>query len=265
MTAFGVRKDFVLTRSIHRSFRSIARALGAAVLLATITAGPAAAQSATSLDRALTSWNRAGAALPEVPRASVANTDRCQSQERAGSGPEESAVTAGGWRLTSNWPSVRASDVTVVVGTAGYDGMCRPIGYQGFVFAGGRYAGSLAPEPMTSRADGALVTTADGVAVRVTDTAIEARFVRYASNDPLCCPSRGQTRVSYRIARGSEGPLLVPEAIVAEGPAPAAAPTQLPRTGGAPTTLLVALGGSLILAGRALSRHRRRNQSSTWE
>jgi hypothetical protein len=41
-------------------------------------------------------------------------------------------------------------------GTAGYDGMCRPRQYQDFVFVGSVFAGTLSPQPMDSRTDGAL-------------------------------------------------------------------------------------------------------------
>jgi len=193
-----------------------------------------------------------------VPAALAANTTRCLAQERAASGAEESAVAAAGYRLTSYWPSVRAGDLAVVLATAGYDGMCRPIGYQGFVFAGGRYAGTLAPEPMTSRTDGALATVPEGPGVAVAGGRIVARFVRYAPTDPLCCPSRGQTRVAYRVERGPIGPVALADALLTEPSPPREPPTQLPRTGAAGLGSLVALGAALALAGSALESFGRR-------
>jgi heat shock protein HslJ len=90
----------------------------------------------------------------------------------------------------------------VVLGRSGVDGMCRPLGFQAFVFVGGRFAGTLAPHPMTSRTDGAAqlpqLWSADAIAVT---------FSRYAGTDPLCCPSRVST-VQYRVDPGADGPLV---------------------------------------------------------
>jgi hypothetical protein len=228
-----------------------------ALLLALSVVGVAAAQSAAWLDGPPRGWNRPAAEMPPVPQASAANTARCTAQERAPSGAEESAVAAAGWRLTAYWPAVRAGDLAVVLATAGYDGMCRPIGYQAFVFAGGRYAGTLAPGPMASRTDGALASTQQGPSVTVAGDRVEARFVRYAPTDPLCCPSRGHTRVAYRVERGPAGPVAVPDALLAEAAAPSGAPTQLPRTGTPGAAALAALGAVLTLGGAALRVFRR--------
>jgi len=227
-------------------------AAAVALLLALAVAGAASAQTAAWLDAPPRGWNRAGASIPPPLAASVANTTRCTVQERPASGAEESAVAAAGWRLTSYWPTVRAGELAVVLATAGYDGMCRPIGYQAFVFAGGRYAGTLTPEPMSSRTDGALATTAQGPSVTVDAARIEARFVRYAQTDPLCCPSRGHTRVVYRVERGPAGPIATPDALLAEPAAPSGAPTQLPRTGVPDVAVLAAFGVLLAFAGARL-------------
>jgi hypothetical protein len=234
-------------------------AAAVALLLALSVVGVAAAQTAIWLDGRPQGWNRAGAPLPTVPQASAANTTRCTAQERAAAGAEESPVAAAGWRLLTYWPSVRAGDLTVVLATAGYDGMCRPIGYQAFVFAGGRYAGTLAPQPMASRTDGALASTPRGPSVAVGGDRIEARFVRYAPADPLCCPTRGHTRVAYRVERGPGGPVVVPEAVLAEPAAPSGAPTQLPRAGATGSVAPAALGAVLALGGAVLRVSGRRS------
>jgi len=249
-----------LTRSRHAPRRGPAAPLLAAavgLLLALSVVGVAAAQTAAWLDGPPQAWNRAGAPLPPASQASAANTTRCTAQERAASGAEESALAAAGWRLTTYWPTVRAGDLAVVLATAGYDGMCRPIGYQAFVFVGDRYAGTLAPEPMVSRTDGALASTQQGPSITVGGDRVEARFVRYAPTDPLCCPSRGHTRVAYRVERGSAGPVAVPDALLAEPAAPSGAPTQLPRTGGPGAAALAALGAVPALGGAALRVFRR--------
>jgi hypothetical protein len=232
-------------------------AAAVALLLTLAASGAASAQTVAWLDAPPQGWNRAGASLPPPPQASVANTTRCIAQERAPGGAEESVVAAAGWRLTTYWPAVRAGDLAVVLAAAGYDGMCRPIGYHAFVFAGGRYAGTLTPEPMNSRTDGALAGTAQGPSVTVGGARIEARFVRYAPTDPLCCPSRGHTRVVYRIERGPAGPVAVPDALLAEPAAPSGAATQLPRTGAPGLAALAAFGALLALGGASLRSGRR--------
>jgi hypothetical protein len=238
----------------------------AGALLGLALVGAAAAQSASWLDGPPSGWNRAGTAVPAAPQTFGANVPRCTAQERAAVGAEEAAVAAAGWRLASYWPSQRDGELAVALATAGYDGMCRPAGFQGFVFVGGRYAGTLAPDPMLSRSDGALVGAPDPPSLRGAEGRVEARFVRYAPTDPLCCPSRGHTRVVYRVEREAAGPVVVPAQIVPEppsaptAPAPTAptAPTQLPRTGGA-GPWPAALGALLGLAGLWLLR-----QSPAW-
>jgi len=81
--------------------------------------------------------------------------------------------------------------------------MCRPSGYNVFVFVGGRYAGTLSPEPMTSRLDGA---SGD---VRLALPQVVVEFARYTEKDPLCCPSLRST-VSFRIDRTKTGVVVVP-------------------------------------------------------
>jgi hypothetical protein len=85
----------------------------------------------------------------------------------------------------------------------GADGMCRPATYNLFVFVGGRFAGVLSPTPMTSRLD-----SSSGV-VRMPLPLVTTEFARYASTDPLCCPSSRVT-VRYRIDRTAAGPVVVP-------------------------------------------------------
>jgi hypothetical protein len=37
---------------------------------------------------------------------------------------------------------------------SGYEGMCRPTGFQPCVFVDGAFAGTISPEPMATRANG---------------------------------------------------------------------------------------------------------------
>ena len=87
----------------------------------------------------------------------------------------------------------------------GGDGMCRPTGYNIFVFVGGRFAGTLSPAAMNSRDD------ASSGAVRILGAdSLSAEFARYAAQkDALCCPSSRVT-VRYRIDRAGAGPVVVP-------------------------------------------------------
>ncbi|MFN8557187.1 MAG: LppP/LprE family lipoprotein [Dehalococcoidia bacterium] len=92
--------------------------------------------------------------------------------------------------------------VRVVLGASNYDGMCRPLGYQVFVFADGLFAGTVAPVPMDSRTDGAA-----GPSSLVDGDRLNVTFSRYAPSDPLCCPSRTSS-VTYAIDRAGAAPVL---------------------------------------------------------
>jgi hypothetical protein len=148
-------------------------------------------------------WNQPGMAVPAAPQPYAADFDpRCGEQERASESPEEDQVVAQGWRLFN------AAEVgwglRLVDGLVSYDGMCRPLQFQGFVFADGQFAGTISPQPMDSRTDGV------GRILNVGGPGnLAGQFVRYAPTDPLCCPS-ATFFVQYRIDRGGDGPLLVP-------------------------------------------------------
>jgi hypothetical protein len=232
-----------------------------ATLLATATA--VGAQAAAWLDAPPSAFNRPGAAIPAAPPSVTPAGDRCRARERPAAGPEETQVAAAGWRLESYWPTQRAGDLALVMATADYDGMCRDAAFNGFAFVGGRFAGTLAPEPMVARLDGVLSEPPTLGA----DRRLTASFIRYAPTDPLCCPSRGHTRVTYRVDAAAAGPALVPDQVVQVPPAPPtatppatapspAAPTQLPRTGAPPLAPLAASALPLLLAGALLARRR---------
>jgi hypothetical protein len=195
-------------------------------LLIPAAVGAQATQQAAWLDQPPRPWNTPGAAVPAAPRPDVPFQAICRAQERAPAGRDEEQLVAAGWLLEQYWPTQRRGDEVVVVATSSYDGMCRPWAYNGFVFAGGRYAGTVSPTEMSSRTDGAL---AQGPAF-LADGRIGAAFVRYAPTDPLCCPSRGNTGVVYAVQTTNAGPVVVPVQI---GPG-AGVGGQLPRTGGAP-------------------------------
>jgi hypothetical protein len=158
------------------------------------------------LDAPLAGWNQAGQAVPTAPPGNLALADpRCLQFNRPPQTPEDRAVAAAGWTLygsyTGGWGAV------VVAGLTDYDGMCRPVGYQYFAFVDGVFAGTLSPLPMAARTDGA----AQDVRITVGGD-ITATFVRYAPDDPLCCPSRSSVLVRYRVDHTPAGPVLAPEA-----------------------------------------------------
>jgi len=162
------------------------------------------AQSGGWLDKRLSPWNAAGAAVPKAPepKGDSPSDPRCARGIRYPETAVEGAVTTAGWSLFSQ-PRVNG-DMTVLLAEASVDGMCRPWDYQAFVFVKRRFAGTLSPTLMDSRADGALSE------VRLlSPTSIEVVFLRYVDADPLCCPSR-LTTVRYRVEGRGKGPVVVP-------------------------------------------------------
>ena len=167
---------------------------------------------ASWLDKPFVIWNKAGASVPMAPL-TRANRDRILAtctESLLTSTPAERALSDAGWIPFLNFDQkIEQGDIEIVGGMAGVDGMCRPTGYNLFVFAGGRFAGTLSPVPMISRTD------ASSGAVRIIGPEnISAEFVRYTEKDALCCPSSRVT-VRFRINRLS---------------APVVAPTELRTT-----------------------------------
>jgi hypothetical protein len=156
-------------------------------------------------------WNTPGADLPAAPSPYVSPDPRCGTQERPPESPEEDQVVGAGWHIFNaaqvGW------GLRLVDGLVGYDGMCRPVQFQGFVFADGQFAGTISPMPMDSRGDGV---------GRILDMRGPAdlfgQFVRYAPTDPLCCPS-STFAVEYSVDRSGNAPVLVPRRSTRTNPA----------------------------------------------
>lgn len=150
-----------------------------------------------------TSWNKAGVPIPVAPKIQTAVDPRCREQARPSQLEEDKRVRDQGWDLVGacqgGW------QILVVRGTAGYDGMCRPRQSQDFVFVRGVFAGTISPQPMDSRTDGALTRVSLQSESRVT-----AEYERHAPSDPACCPSR-TTSVVFDIAK--DGPVLRPVSV----------------------------------------------------
>ena len=161
------------------------------------------------LERPLVNWNRRAGSFPQLPRLpatgdQAAITPQCRQQLRRPASAAERALARRGWSLYG--PVQTRGTTKVILALAGVDGMCRPLSFQAFVYSEGRYAGTLSPVAMDSRADGALSNVSFTSPTRIT-----AEFVRYTESDPLCCPSRIST-VVYDL-RADEVPLLMPKGV----------------------------------------------------
>lgn len=116
---------------------------------------PASAADGSWLDGDRGPWNVPGQAIPTVPTALTPVPDLCAPYVRPAETPEDAQVAAQGWRLYS--ASQRGWGIVLVGGFVAFDGMCRPVVYQQFVFVDGDFAGTLAPGTMLPRTDGALM------------------------------------------------------------------------------------------------------------
>jgi len=180
------------------------RALVASALLAALT--PALALAADSwLDQPLSNWNQAGTDLPQAPPMDPATNPRCLGQGRAPETPADQALVDAGWTLFAGYNG--GWNTYIVRALSGYDGMCRPLGFNVFVFVDGQFAGTISPDLMDSRADGV-----GDIRFFAAQDSIIGEFQRYSSTDPLCCPS-GHATVIYGINRTSAGPVLVPQSV----------------------------------------------------
>ncbi|MCU0533690.1 MAG: META domain-containing protein [Hydrococcus sp. Prado102] len=166
-----------------------------------LTTFSASAQSHSWLDSPLVNWNESSD-FPRLPEpVEATNVQQCRESVREPESDAEGALTRRGWHL---FGSVQSFGTTqLIMATSGFDGMCRPVSYQAFIYVEGRYAGTLSPILMDSRADGALIN-----ARLISTRNISAEFVRYSKSDPLCCPSQ-TSFVSYSV-RPDEVPDLVP-------------------------------------------------------
>ena len=158
------------------------------------------------LEKPAVNWNQPQFGLPKAPKTSGENWGSgCASQNPAELSDEERAVTEAGWTLLG--PEERLRDTLNVTGMTGMDGMCRPMGYQVFMFVKGQFAGTYSPSPMNARSDGAL-----GGTHFVSESVITGTFYRYRPSDPLCCPF-GTDLVTYGVETQNGKPVLVLKSI----------------------------------------------------
>lgn len=153
------------------------------------------------------SWNTPGLMIPAAPKVDSPIDPRCRDLARPPQTEEDTRIRNRGWDLIDAYQG--GWQILVLRGTAAYDGMCRPRRYQDFVFVRGAFAGTLSPEPMDSRTDGAL----SRVFIQ-SESQLTAEYLRYANSDALCCPSK-TTRVVFEI---SKNPAVVRPASASTSP-----------------------------------------------
>jgi hypothetical protein len=129
-------------------------------------------------------WNKPGMTIPAAPTNQKDTVLACEGYTRPPQFLEDRNVREQGWNLMG--PYQGGWNVLVIAAAAGYDGMCRPLQYQYFVFVRGAFAGTLSPGPMDSRTDGAL----NKVSFHSSGENLDAQYLRYTQSDALCCPSR---------------------------------------------------------------------------
>ncbi|MCL6648202.1 MAG: LppP/LprE family lipoprotein [Chloroflexi bacterium] len=194
--------------------RFVLVALGMLASLAGLSApSPSQAQQPPSwLDQQpLSNWNRPGMAIPTPAPLALGGLGpspadwppQCFGLLRHAETDEDRQLNAQGWFLAQ--PYQAGYGIKVIPAQASFDGMCRPWGYNTFVFVNGVFAGTIAPAQMHARTDGSAGTVqflgGPGNQLVVT-------FQRYTPNDPLCCPS-ARTTVQYEVQLSP--PLLIPQ------------------------------------------------------
>jgi uncharacterized lipoprotein YbaY len=172
--------------------------LTASVVFSVFLFVSAAAGQTTWLDRPFgQNWNSGNGVVPTAPRTtgSSPNSQMCRSTIRAAESVNDRALTRAGWFLYG--PVYTYGTISIMTAMASVDGMCRPNEYNGFVFVGNRFAGTLAPVVSGARSDASLSRIS-----MYTPEDLTVEFVRYSSDDALCCPSR-TSYVTYEITLGA--------------------------------------------------------------
>lgn len=145
-------------------------------------------------ERNSANWNENLRDIPSAPRASSSQDfARCREQIRQPENINDRALNRAGWSLYG--ATQLYGGVSLIKGLTNFDGMCRPEGFQVFIFNGNRFVGTLSPSPMNSRTDGSLI-----LADLISPDEIRAEFARFSSSDAFCCPSKRST-VLYEMVR----------------------------------------------------------------
>lgn len=143
----------------------------------------ASAQAAWLNAKTIKNWNVAGKPLPKAPKSEFAEiNDNCKSMLRPASTAVDKMLKEAGWYLVS--AVLTFGNTSALQVAAGFDGNCRPMDYNLFVFSNQAYLGSASPVLMQSREDGSLSD------FQLWNDHISVTFTRYSTRDALCCPSR---------------------------------------------------------------------------
>ncbi|MGH2586332.1 MAG: LppP/LprE family lipoprotein [Dehalococcoidia bacterium] len=207
----------------NRQGRVMLGAMLAAIVALTIAGGAggavARADGAWLDQQPLQNWNQPGMPIPHAPVVPAGEGDirqgdfppTCLGTIRQPQTDEDSAVAARGWHLVGAFQG--GYGAMIVIGTSSFDGMCRPVGFQEFVFFHQTFIGTISPQLMDSRTDGVVqdVNISPSFSgMTPAAPSLTASFSRYTANDALCCPSAVST-VNYEIQRAPAGWVLVPK------------------------------------------------------
>lgn len=127
-----------------------------------------------------------------IPGTTLSATSDCQVDALSPGSPEEITLLGSGLGHLMG-RSVRAGvngEIYVVEAALGYDGVCRPSPYQLYVFYQGRLAGTLSPQAMAARTDGAISD------FKLLDSDhLQLVIEHYKPSDPVCCASSHELKI----------------------------------------------------------------------
>jgi len=170
----------------------------------------------------LPNWNERSRAILQTKKIAQTDLAQCRNIVRPASLVVDRLLTKNNWTLVGE--AQIFGKTTVVSVATGFDGQCRPRGFDTLVFVGDRVAGKLSPGPMDSRTDGYLTNVN-----LITETSLTAYYARYRANDPLCCPWKTEV-VTFIIKPDGKNFLLIPEMKISAGET-----TENQSSGNAPT------------------------------
>lgn len=140
------------------------------------------AQESWLSQKPIENWNTKSMRVPAAPSYDPQEVERCGHTIRPATTIADKVVEGRGWKIIGAahvW-----GDTSVIEVTKGFDGQCRPYDYQAMVFVRNKFAGTLSPDFMVSRTDGALYN----IDLYSADS-LRAEYSRYKSSDAMCCPS----------------------------------------------------------------------------
>lgn len=179
----------------------------AVVLGATGPVAGAAHADGAWLDAPLQNWNVPGQDVPPAPPTPYEPDPRCVALARQPETVEDSQVEKQGWKLVGMYSG--GWGLKVVTGATQFDGMCRPVGFQTFVFQHGVFAGTISPEIMDSRSDGVVFDVQIRPRAVGGSSQLTASFARFTPQDPLCCAS-ARADLEFEVGVDGGKPILKP-------------------------------------------------------